>query len=64
MQLTRTDLMLGRNFGPRSLREVRESLAALGLSLGMPLEPATRDAIHARLAAREAASEAHDVRTV
>ena len=38
MQLSPTDLRILRNFGEKSLREVREQLATLGFTLGMSLE--------------------------
>ncbi len=34
-------LRMQRNFGPKSLREVEAKLAALGLTLGMALDPAS-----------------------
>ena len=47
------DLRMRQNFGAKSLREVKEKLAALGLALGMPVEG---DAYRAAVVATVAAS--------
>jgi len=50
-----------RNFGHKSLREVQDKLAALGLTLGMTLDaPTYAEAVTAAVVAgMEAAAEAH-----
>jgi DNA-directed RNA polymerase alpha subunit len=48
------DLLVTRNFGKQSLREIRDTLAAMGLTLGMTRDniPAYREAVMATVAAR------------
>ena len=57
VQKSRLDLFRLRNFGEKSLREVKAKLAALGLTLGMTLEEdAYRAAVVAAVAAHIAAT--------
>jgi DNA-directed RNA polymerase subunit alpha len=37
---TEQEMLKYRNFGKKSLNEIKEKLAALGLSLGMNIDPA------------------------
>jgi DNA-directed RNA polymerase alpha subunit len=47
------DLLVRRNFGERSFREIQERLAAMGLALGMmPGGPSYTGAVLATVAAR------------
>jgi DNA-directed RNA polymerase subunit alpha len=41
---TEQEMLKYRNFGKKSLNEIKEKLAALGLSLGMSFEPDLLDA--------------------
>ena len=61
VQKSRWDLLVKRNFGHKSLREVQDKLAALGLTLGMTLDgPTYADAVTAAVVAgMKAAAEAH-----
>jgi len=44
-QKTEQEMLKYRNFGKKSLNEIKEKLAALGLSLGMKFEPELLDGI-------------------
>jgi DNA-directed RNA polymerase subunit alpha len=47
------DLLMRRNFGGRSLREIQDKLGAMGLSIGMTLDgPSYTGAVLATVAAR------------
>ncbi len=56
---TRRGLYPVKNLGPKSLQDVQDKLAALGLSLGMALDAATYRAavVHAHLTAHRALGE-------
>jgi DNA-directed RNA polymerase subunit alpha len=41
---TESEMLKYRNFGKKSLNEIKEKLATLGLSLGMTLDPALLEA--------------------
>jgi DNA-directed RNA polymerase subunit alpha len=41
---TEQEMLKYRNFGKKSLNEIKEKLAALGLTLGMTIEPGLLDA--------------------
>ncbi len=58
VRLDPRDLLLQRNFGRRSLRQIQDRLKALGLSLGMKLDDTTyKGAVLAAVAARIIAAD-------
>lgn len=52
---TESELLKLNNFGRRSLKEIKEVLAPMGLTFGMMIEPATIEAVRVEIARREAA---------